>query len=183
VIPDGDHQLRCAGADRLDGHIRQCVFGAQAEKGHDGFGCIGLQEIGLFLRHDDVLHLAMFGENFNGDHARFQFQRDDLVVSDEFQSPCLDQPVDCRDGWMPGEGDLFSGGEVASAEIRFVRLEDERGFGQVHLSGDGEHGVRIERVSVEDDRAGIPLQGLVGEGVNLEERKGRHGEIIPKENR
>ena len=53
-------------------------------------------------------------------------------------------------------------------------MENERSFGQVHFAGDGLHGAGVERIGVEHDRARVTLQGLGGEGVNLEEGVGGH---------
>ena len=120
LIPNGDHQLRGAGADRLDGDTGQGIFRAQAENGHHSFRIEGLQEFGYFLRHDDALDLTVFRDDFDGNDARFQFEGDGLVIGDQFQTAGFDQRVYGRDRRMSGEGDFFGGGEVPRAEVRPV---------------------------------------------------------------
>ncbi len=74
---------------------------------------------------------------------------------------------------MPAEVNLHVGSEPPQtilAGIGRFRVQ-KGGFREVHLPGDGLHPGLVARMRKDADGGGVPREGAVGEGVDLNDRR------------
>ena len=84
---------------------------------------------------------------------------------------CLQPGVAGAECRMPGERQFLAGREDADPVVGLivVRLEHERGLGQVRPVGEAAHLLGAEPVGAEHDSKRVALVGRVGEDVDLAE--------------
>ncbi len=83
-----------------------------------------------------------------------------------------EEPTGGAERRVAGEGDFFGGEKDSNLDTEFMfdfggAREDEGGFAEICLSGEGLHFIGGETASVGEDGEGVAFEGVFGEDVDL----------------